>query len=43
MNRLRPYLQLVRLPAVFTAFADIFLAWLATGVPPEQNSGVMLC
>jgi 4-hydroxybenzoate polyprenyltransferase len=32
MNRLRPYLQLVRLPAVFTAFADIFLAWLATGV-----------
>jgi hypothetical protein len=32
MNRLRPYLQLVRLPAVFTAFADLLLAWLATGV-----------
>lgn len=31
MNRLRPYLQLVRLPAVFTAFADICLAWLVTG------------
>jgi 4-hydroxybenzoate polyprenyltransferase len=32
MNRLRPYLQLVRLPNVFTAFADICLAALATGV-----------
>ena len=26
MNRLRPYLQLVRLPNVFTAFADICMA-----------------
>jgi 4-hydroxybenzoate polyprenyltransferase len=32
MNRVRPYFQLVRLPNVFTAFADIFLAALATGV-----------
>jgi hypothetical protein len=32
MNRLRPYLQLVRLSNVFTAFADICLAALASGV-----------
>jgi 4-hydroxybenzoate polyprenyltransferase len=32
MNRLRPYLQLVRLPNVFTAFADICLAALATSI-----------
>jgi 4-hydroxybenzoate polyprenyltransferase len=32
MNRLRPYFQLVRLPNVFTAFADICLAALATGI-----------
>jgi 4-hydroxybenzoate polyprenyltransferase len=32
MNRLRPYLQLVRLPNVFTAFADICLAAVVTGV-----------
>jgi 4-hydroxybenzoate polyprenyltransferase len=32
MNRFRPNLQLVRLPNVFTAFADICLAALATHV-----------
>jgi 4-hydroxybenzoate polyprenyltransferase len=32
MNRLRPYLQLIRLPNVFTAFADICLGALASGV-----------
>jgi 4-hydroxybenzoate polyprenyltransferase len=32
MSRLRPYLQLVRLPAVFTAFADILLGAFALDV-----------
>jgi 4-hydroxybenzoate polyprenyltransferase len=36
MNRLRSYLQLVRLPNVFTAFADICLAALATRVALER-------
>lgn len=31
MNRLRVYAQLVRLPNVFTALADICLGWLAAG------------
>lgn len=35
MERLRPYLQLVRLPNVFTALADILLGWLA--VDPERT------
>jgi len=37
--RLRAYAQLVRLPNVFTAFADISLAWcvaLATGTPGSR-------
>ncbi len=38
MNRLRPYLQLIRLPNVFTALADIALAALAVGhAHPEQS------
>jgi len=41
MNRLRPYLQLVRLPNVFTALADIALAALAAAhVQPEQSLSV---
>jgi 4-hydroxybenzoate polyprenyltransferase len=36
MNRLRPYAQLVRLPNVFTALADITLAALATRALPEH-------
>jgi len=36
MSRLRPYLQLVRLPAVFTALADIFLGALALGARGSQ-------
>jgi len=39
MNRLRVYAQLVRLPNVFTALADICLGWLAvlyTGTPPAR-------
>jgi 4-hydroxybenzoate polyprenyltransferase len=35
MELLRPYLQLVRLPNVFTALADILLGWLA--VDPERT------
>ena len=34
--RLRPYAQLVRLPNVFTAFADIALGALATHALPER-------
>jgi 4-hydroxybenzoate polyprenyltransferase len=36
MNRLRAYAQLVRLPNVFTAVADIGLGVLASGVPPAR-------
>ncbi|HEY1860428.1 MAG TPA: UbiA family prenyltransferase [Gemmataceae bacterium] len=36
MNRVRPYIQLARLPNVFTAFADICLAALAIGVALER-------
>ena len=36
MSRLRPYLQLVRLPAVFTAIADILMAAMALGVHGAQ-------
>jgi 4-hydroxybenzoate polyprenyltransferase len=39
MNRLRVYAQLIRLPNVFTAFADICLGWLAalaTGTPATR-------
>jgi 4-hydroxybenzoate polyprenyltransferase len=36
MDRLRPYLQLVRLPNVFTALADIALAALATWAVQDQ-------
>lgn len=35
-RRLLPYLQLVRLPNVFTAMADIVLGALATGSLPDQ-------
>lgn len=37
MNRLRAYAQLVRLPNVFTALADIVLGGLAVGVSAEQG------
>jgi 4-hydroxybenzoate polyprenyltransferase len=44
MNRLRPYFQLVRLPNVFTAVADITLAALATRALPEHAlSFLILC
>jgi 4-hydroxybenzoate polyprenyltransferase len=36
MERFRPYLQLIRLPAVPTALADIFLAALAMRALPER-------
>src|SRR6516164_5997283 len=36
MDRLRPYAQLVRLPNVFTALADITLAALAAHALPEH-------
>src|SRR5262245_25587137 len=39
MTRLRPYLQLVRLPAVFTAMADICLAALATQAQADATPG----
>lgn len=39
---LRPYLQLVRLPNVFTALADIALAALATGAWRTNPAGVLL-
>jgi 4-hydroxybenzoate polyprenyltransferase len=42
MSRLRPYLQLVRLPAVFTALADIFLGAFALGVQGSQWLTVFL-
>lgn len=37
MQRIRPYLQLVRLPAVFTAMADIFLGFLVTQEDPAGS------
>src|SRR5690242_12270450 len=41
MKTLVPYAQLVRLPNVFTALADIVLAALVTGVfGPFEDSGV---
>src|SRR5947209_8977616 len=42
MNSLLPYAQLVRLPNVFTALADIVLAALVSGVfgPFEPDSGI---
>jgi 4-hydroxybenzoate polyprenyltransferase len=42
MNHLRPYLQLVRLPNVFTALADIVLAVLAVRALPEHASAFLL-
>ncbi|MFL5243371.1 MAG: UbiA family prenyltransferase [Gemmataceae bacterium] len=42
MSRLRPYLQLVRFPAVFTALADILLGALALGVRGSQWLTVVL-
>ncbi|HEX5272266.1 MAG TPA: UbiA family prenyltransferase [Gemmataceae bacterium] len=39
MDRLRPYFQLVRLPNVFTALADIALAALATWAVQDQPLG----
>ena len=44
MNRLRPYAQLVRLPNVFTALADIALAALAThALPAHTATFLLLC
>jgi 4-hydroxybenzoate polyprenyltransferase len=44
MDRLRPYLQLVRLPNVFTALADITLAALATRALGEHPlTFLLLC
>jgi 4-hydroxybenzoate polyprenyltransferase len=46
MNRLRPFAQLVRLPNVFTALADIALAALATHalkVPAQWPAFLLLC
>jgi 4-hydroxybenzoate polyprenyltransferase len=44
MDRLRPYFQLVRLPNVFTALADIALAALATrALPGHTASFLLLC
>ncbi len=42
MDRLRPYFQLVRLPNVFTALADITLAALATRALPEHAPTFLL-
>jgi 4-hydroxybenzoate polyprenyltransferase len=42
MNYLRPYLQLIRLPALPTALADIALAALATRALPEQTLPFLL-
>jgi 4-hydroxybenzoate polyprenyltransferase len=42
MDRLRPYAQLVRLPNVFTALADITLAALAAHALPEQAPTFLL-
>lgn len=36
LERLKPYAQLVRLPNVFTSFADICLGALASGALPER-------
>ena len=35
MQKLLPYLQLMRLPAVFTAMGDIVLGYLLTHASPE--------
>jgi 4-hydroxybenzoate polyprenyltransferase len=44
MNRLRPYFQLVRLPNVFTALADITLAALAAhALPGHTLTFLLLC
>src|SRR5262245_47281602 len=44
MNRLRPYAQLIRLPNVFTALADITLAALATHALPQHAAAfALLC
>jgi 4-hydroxybenzoate polyprenyltransferase len=44
MQRLRAYLQLMRLPAVFTAMADIFLGFLLThpGLSPPAQFVLLL-
>ena len=44
MSTFRTYLQLVRLPAVFTAMADIFLGYLLTHATlhPLSNFGLLL-
>src|SRR6516165_10517316 len=42
MNRLRPFAQLVRLPNVFTALADITLAALATHALPQYAPAFLL-
>ncbi|MEX2285469.1 MAG: UbiA family prenyltransferase, partial [Planctomycetaceae bacterium] len=39
MQNVRPYLQLVRLPAVFTAMADVFLGFLANHTAMGAASG----
>src|SRR4051812_42314353 len=41
-KRLRPYAQLVRLPNVFTAFADIGLGGLAAAAHSERHPGALL-
>src|SRR5947208_3246789 len=44
MDRLRPYAQLIRLPNVFTALADIALAALAARALPEHAlTFLLLC
>src|SRR5271166_2427559 len=51
-SRLKPYAQLVRLPNVFTAFADICLGALAAHILPDKwlpfvllllSSGCLYC
>jgi 4-hydroxybenzoate polyprenyltransferase len=39
MRRLKPYLQLVRLPNVFTAAADSLAGWLLAGGAPRDVAG----
>lgn len=42
LPRLRPYAQLIRLPNVFTAFADICLGAVAAGALPEHAFDFLL-
>ena len=41
-TRLLAYLKLMRIPAVFTAMADIFLGFLLTHVTLEQTLSFIL-